>query len=255
MLNALSSALSFGRKDGLVSSMGAQSFELTIAGDQDLAIGCQLSGGALKQPIAQALLEPFLQKMMEDLNIQVACTQIQINGEDQTNSDLLRPISEFCVPGDACQIKLWVHALDKIAAARAAQQRSPSGGRAKVGFGTDPSLVGENYDAVGASKPKQPSPGSPFSAGSPVLGKVGSFKKGQAMSYSMFALDAIMIQPVVAPVMTTFAVDSTRTEPSDGFSSRSEDPAPPPPPPPPLVALEEPPPPPPPPPPEDEPLI
>jgi len=86
-----------------------------------------------------------------------------------------------------------------------------------------------------------------------VLGKVGSFKKGQAMSYSMFALDAIMIQPVVAPVMTTFAVDSTRTEPSDGFSSRSEDPAPPPPPPP-LVALEEPPPPPPPPP-EDEPLI
>ena len=146
-----------------------------------------------------------------------------------------------------------VHALDKIAAARAAQQRSPSGGRAKVGFGTEPSLVGENYDAVGASKPKQPSPGSPFSAGSPVLGKVGSYKKGQAMSYSMFALDAIMIQPVVAPVMTTFAVDSTRTEPSDGFSSRSEDPAPPPPPPP-LVALEEPPPPPPPPP-EDEPLI
>ena len=239
MLNALSSALSFGRKDGLVSSMGAQSFELTIAGDQDLAIGCQLSGGALKQPIAQALLEPFLQKMMEDLNIQVACTQVQINGEDQTNSDLLRPVSEFCVPGDACQIKLWVHALDKIAAARAAQQRSPSGGRAKVGFGTEPSLVGENYDAVGASKPKRPSsPGSPFSAGSPVLGKVGSFKKGQAMSYSMFALDAIMIQPVVAPVMTTFAVDSTRTEPSDGFSSRSEDPAPAPPPPP-----------------EDEPLI
>ena len=254
MINAITSALSFGRKDGLVSSMGAQSFEFTIAGDQDLAIGCQLSGGALKQPIAQGLLEPFLQKIMDDLKIQVACTHIQINGVDQTNSDLLRPISEFCVPGDACQIKLWVHALDKVAAARAAQLRSPSGGRAKVGFGTEPSLVGENYDAVGASKPKPRSPGSPVS---PVLGKVGSFKKGQAMSYSMFALDAIMIQPVVAPVMSTIAVDSTRSEPSDGFSSRSEDPVPPPPPPPPpppLVALEEPPPPPPPPP-EDEPLI
>ena len=254
MINAITSALSFGRKDGLVSSMGAQSFEFTIAGDQDLAIGCQLSGGALKQPIAQGLLEPFLQKIMDDLKIQVACTHIQINGVDQTNSDLLRPISEFCVPGDACQIKLWVHALDKVAAARAAQLRSPSGGRAKVGFGTEPSLVGENYDAVGASKPKPCSPGSPVS---PVLGKVGSYKKGQAMSYSMFALDAIMIQPVVAPVMSTIAVDSTRSEPSDGFSSRSEDPVPPPPPPPPpppLVALEEPPPPPPPPP-EDEPLI
>ena len=129
MLNAISSALSYRRKDGLVSSKGAQSFEFSIAGDQDLAIGCQLSGGALKQPIAPGLLEPFLQKMMEDLKIQVVCTQIQINGEDQTDSDLLRPISEFCVPGDACQIKLWVHALDKIVAARPGLyglQRAPS---------------------------------------------------------------------------------------------------------------------------------
>ena len=125
MLNAISNALSR-RKDGLVSSRGAQSFEFTIAGDQDLAIGCQLSGRALKQPIAQGLLTPFLQKMMEDLNIQVVCTRIQINGEDQTDSDLLRPIGEFCVPDDACQIKLWVHALDKIVAARAALQRSSS---------------------------------------------------------------------------------------------------------------------------------
>jgi len=134
MLNALSSALSFGRKDGLVSSMGAQSFELTIAGDQDLAIGCQLSGGALKQPIAQALLEPFLQKMMEDLNIQVACTHIQINGEDQTNSDLLRPVSEFCVPGDACRsnfgctlsTRLRLLGLPSSGRRRAAGQRSDS---------------------------------------------------------------------------------------------------------------------------------
>ena len=124
--------------DGMLSSHTpeAQDFEFRISGDEDHVFGCTLPAKCLKEQLGSMLLEPFLQKMMTDLKIKVACTRCEVNGACLSFSDLERPINDFCTPGEKTPVNLTVYEVSKVEAARLRKAGSPSE-RVKVGIGSE----------------------------------------------------------------------------------------------------------------------
>lgn len=192
---------------GLIgSSKGKVQFALTVTGatgpvcgNEDQTFGTELAGSSLKLALGKGLLEPFLQKMMTDLKISVACTKVVVNDQNLEIHELTRPISHFVIDGDLTRIALTVLAVDEVERRRLDIQqkleRASSSGRLQVSPGAPGGLKLSQLASFSAasprtsgSSPKTPTtPGghSPFSKtkstkGVPIIGTL-----------DMFAFDAI----------------------------------------------------------------
>ena len=82
-------------------------FEVRVTGDDGQVFVTEISMSALKNPLRDHLLVPFINQVQHAKGTNVACSHIEVNGSPiETMADLLRPLSEYVVPGGTTTVQL-----------------------------------------------------------------------------------------------------------------------------------------------------
>eukprot|EP00900_Chrysochromulina_parva_P013664 jgi/Chrpa1/22299/Chrysochromulina_OHIO_Genome00027878-RA len=82
-------------------------FEVRVTGDDDQVFVTEMSMSALKNPLRDHLLVPFINQVQHAKGTNVECSHIEVNGSPiETMTDLLRPLSEYIVPGGTSKVQL-----------------------------------------------------------------------------------------------------------------------------------------------------
>jgi hypothetical protein len=99
-------------------------FEVRVTGDDDQVFVTELSMSALKNPLRDHLLVPFINQVQHAKGTNIACSHIEVNGSPiETMTDLLRPLSEYVVPGDTTIVQLTLELVEAIKERRETRRR------------------------------------------------------------------------------------------------------------------------------------
>ena len=99
-------------------------FEVRVTGDDDQVFVTEMSMSALKNPLRDHLLVPFINQVQHAKGTNIACSHIEVNGSPiETMTDLLRPLSEYVVPGDTTIVQLTLELVEAIKERRETRRR------------------------------------------------------------------------------------------------------------------------------------
>jgi hypothetical protein len=99
-------------------------FEVRVTGDDDQVFVTEMSMSALKNPLRDHLLVPFINQVQHAKGTNIACSHVEVNGSPiETMTDLLRPLSEYVVPGDTTTVQLTLELVEAIKERRETRRR------------------------------------------------------------------------------------------------------------------------------------